>query len=304
MCGVGIKKKICRFYAEGYEKIRRENNMRTILERNEEYFKTAKEKTSRKLHQLFVLSLFGGIFSAFGSIGFAFGQFYSGSRLVGALIFPMGIILTTLAGADVFMGNALISMPVLSGEVKLSKFLKTHALVFVGNFIGAFLIASLTAASGVLGGGIAESVISTAVAKAELAPYQSIIRGILCNMLVTLGVWSAVVAKSAAGKFMALYFPIVVFVSAGFENAITNVYFLTSGAFASAMYNGSSELGVILLGFAKNLIPVAIGNMIGGMAIGALYRIAYVEKNKNREKDNQDLHNYTIKEEQPSRKIR
>jgi formate/nitrite transporter FocA (FNT family) len=163
----------------------------------------------------------------------------------------MGIILTTLAGADVFMGNALISMPVLSGEVKLSKFLKTHALVFVGNFIGAFLIASLTAASGVLGGGIAESVISTAVAKAELAPYQSIIRGMLCNMLVTLGVWSAVVAKSAAGKFMALYFPIVVFVSAGFENAITNVYFLTSGAFASAMYNGSSELGVILLGFAK-----------------------------------------------------
>ena len=87
-----------------------------LLERNEEYFKTAREKTSRKAHQLFVLSLFGGIFSAFGSIGFAFGCFYGGSRLIGALIFPMGIILTTLAGADVFMGNALISMPVLAAR--------------------------------------------------------------------------------------------------------------------------------------------------------------------------------------------
>ena len=108
--------------------------MRTILERNVEYFKTAKEKTSRKPHQLFVLALYGGIFSAFGSIGFAFGCFYGGSRLIGALIFPMGIILTTLAGADVFMGNALISMPVLAGEVKLKEFLKTHAFVFMGNF--------------------------------------------------------------------------------------------------------------------------------------------------------------------------
>lgn len=260
--------------------------MRTIAERNEEYFKTAREKTTRKAHQLFVLSLFGGIFSAFGSIGFAFGQYYSGSRLVGALIFPMGIILTTLAGADVFMGNALISMPVLAGEIKLGRFFKTHGLVFLGNFVGAFLIAALTAYSGVFSVGIAESVISTAVAKATLSPLESLIRGILCNMLVTLGVWSAVVAKSAPGKFMALYFPIVVFVTAGFENAITNIYFLSAGAFASFMYSGAAELSVILLGFVKNLIPVAIGNVIGGMAIGALYRVAYIEKNKNQEKDN------------------
>ncbi len=259
--------------------------MRTILERNEEYFKTARDKTTRKLHQLFVLSLFGGIFSAFGSIGFAFGSFYGGSRLIGALIFPMGIILTTLAGADVFMGNALISMPVLAGEIKFKDFMKTHGLVFLGNFVGAFAIAALTAGSGALEV-ISQSVVDTAVAKAELGFFNALLRGILCNMLVTLGVWSAVSAKSAAGKFMALYFPIVVFVSAGFENAITNIYFLTAGAFSSAMYHGSEELSVILWGFIKNLVPVALGNMIGGMSIGALYRVAYVEKNKNQEKDN------------------
>lgn len=259
--------------------------MRSILERNEEYFKTAREKTSRKLHQLFVLSLFGGIFSAFGSIGFAFGCFYGGSRLVGALIFPMGIILTTLAGADVFMGNALISMPVLAGEIPFVKFLKTHGLVFLGNFVGASLIAALTAGSGALEV-ISQSVVDTAVAKAEMGFFQALLRGILCNMLVTLGVWSAVVAKSAAGKFMALYFPIVVFVAAGFENAITNIYFFTAGAFSSAMYHGSAELGTILLGYLKNLIPVAIGNMIGGMSIGALYRVAYIEKNRNQDDNN------------------
>lgn len=259
--------------------------MRSILERNEEYFKTAREKTSRKPHQLFVLSLFGGIFSAFGSIGFAFGCFYGGSRLIGALIFPMGIILTTLAGADVFMGNALISMPVLAGEIPFVKFLKTHGLVFLGNFVGASLIAALTAGSGALEV-ISQAVVDTAVAKAEMGFFQALLRGILCNMLVTLGVWSAVVAKSAAGKFMALYFPIVVFVSAGFENAITNIYFLTAGAFSSAMYHDSAELGVILLGYLKNLIPVGIGNMIGGMSIGALYRVAYIEKDKKQDNNN------------------
>lgn len=259
--------------------------MRTILERNVEYFKTAKEKTSRKPHQLFVLALYGGIFSAFGSIGFAFGCFYGGSRLIGALIFPMGIILTTLAGADVFMGNALISLPVLAGEVKLKEFLKTHAFVFMGNFVGAFAIATLTAGSGALEV-ISQSVIDTAVVKSEMGFFQALLRGILCNMLVTLGVWSAVSAKSAAGKFMALYFPIVVFVVAGFENAITNIYFLTAGAFSSLMYNGGKEFGTILFGYIKNLVPVAIGNIIGGMSIGALYRVAYIEKNKNKENNN------------------
>ena len=277
--------------------------MRSVAERNEEYFKTAKEKTSRKLHQLFVLSLFGGIFSAFGSIGFTFGWFYGGSKLIGALIFPMGIILTTLAGADVFMGNALIAMPVFAGEIKMWRFLKTHALVFIGNFIGASLIAVLTAASGVLSGGVTDLVISIATAKATIAPAEALFRGILCNMLVTLGVWSAVSAKSAAGKFMALYFPIVVFVAAGFENAITNIYFLTAGAASSLLYNGSAELGLILSGYVANLIPVAIGNIIGGMSIGLLYRVAYIEKHKNQENDNQTLQKYRILEE-PSKKGR
>lgn len=116
--------------------------------------------------------------------------------------------------------------------------------------------------------------------------FQALLRGILCNMLVTLGVWSAVSAKSAAGKFMALYFPIVVFVVAGFENAITNIYFLTAGAFSSLMYNGGKEFGTILFGYIKNLVPVAIGNIIGGMSIGALYRVAYIEKHKNEENNN------------------
>ncbi len=260
--------------------------MRTIAERNEEYFELGRIKTTRKINRMFILAMFGGMFAGFGSIGFTFGCHYGGTRLIGALLFPIGIILNTLAGAEVFMGNSMLSFPLLARKIKLWRFIMTQIVVFIGNFVGAVFIAALTAGSGALEI-VSEFAVENAVIKASFTPTQAFLRGYLCNMLITLGIWASLVAKSTPGKIMSLYFPIVVFVIAGFENSITNIYFLSSGALASFMYHGSEQLPLILRGFVTNLVPVAIGNLFGGMTIGAMYKFAYVEKEKkNRRIDN------------------
>ena len=112
---------------------------------------------------------------------------------------------------------------------------------------------------------------------------QAFIRGLLCNMLITLGVWGAEASKGAPGKILSVYLPIVVFVLAGFENANTNMYFLSSGVFSSILHHNSDELMTVARGFITNLLPVSLGNLVGGMSIGALYKFAHVEKEETEE---------------------
>jgi formate/nitrite transporter FocA (FNT family) len=150
-------------------------------------------------------------------------------------------------------------------------------VVYIGNLIGSVLIAFLTTSSGVLEL-ISTTVVDTAVMKATLNPMQAFIRGLLCNMLITLGVWGAEASKGAPGKILSVYFPIVVFVLAGFENANTNMYFLSAGVFGSILHHNSEELMTVARGFITNLLPVSLGNLVGGMSIGALYKFAHVEK--------------------------
>jgi formate/nitrite transporter FocA (FNT family) len=187
-------------------------------ERAKTYIEKGKHKTTHKRSKIFVLAILGGIFSAFGCIGYAFGYYFGGEtgQVTGALIFPVGIILTTMAGAELFTGNCLLSMPLLSGHVKLWRVIRNLLVVYIGNLIGSVLIAFLTTSSGVLEL-ISTTVVDTAVMKATLNPMQAFIRGLLCNMLITLGVWGAEASKGAPGKILSVYLPIVVFVLAGFE---------------------------------------------------------------------------------------
>ena len=248
-------------------------------ERAKTYIEKGQHKTSHKHSKIFVLAILGGMFSAFGCIGYHFGKFYGGGatgEIVGALVFPIGIILTTMAGAELFTGNCLLSLPLLSGHVKLKRVILNLALVYAGNLIGSIAIALITAGSGVLEP-LSGMVIAHAAAKAGLNPLYAFLRGLLCNMLITLGVWGAEASKSAPGKILSVYFPVVVFVLAGFENANTNMYFLSAGIFTSMFYEGSASALTILLGFITNLIPVSLGNFVGGMTIGALYKHAHVE---------------------------
>lgn len=248
-------------------------------ERAKTYIEKGKHKTTHKRSKIFVLAILGGIFSAFGCIGYAFGYYFGGEtgQVMGALIFPVGIILTTMAGAELFTGNCLLSIPLLSGHVKFWRVIRNLLVVYIGNLIGSVLIAFLTTSSGVLEL-ISTTVVDTAVMKATLNPMQAFIRGLLCNMLITLGVWAAEASKGAPGKILSVYFPVVVFVLAGFENANTNMYFLSAGVFSSILHHNSDELMTVARGFITNLLPVSLGNLVGGMSIGALYKFAHVEK--------------------------
>lgn len=251
-------------------------------ERAKAYIEKGKHKTTNKRSKMLVLAILGGIFSAFGCIGYAFGSHYGNGHLTGTLIFPIGIIFTVMAGGELFMGNCLLSMPLLSGDVKLWQVVRNLFVVYIGNFVGAVLIAFLTAGSGAMAT-ISSAMVNTAVVKSSLHPLEAFLRGLLCNMLITLGVWAAEASRNATGKILSVYFPVVVFVLAGFENANTNMYFLSAGAFASVLHQGSEGLSVILRGFVNNLVPVSLGNLVGGMAIGALYKHAHVEKEKSQE---------------------
>jgi formate/nitrite transporter FocA (FNT family) len=182
-----------------------------------------------------------------------------------------------MAGAELFTGNCLLSIPLLSGDVKLWRVIRNLVVVYIGNIIGSVFIAFLTTSSGVLEL-ISTTVVDTAINKASLNPMQAFIRGLLCNMLITLGVWAAEASKGAPGKILSVYLPVVVFVLAGFENANTNMYFLSAGAFSSILHHRSADLDLIMRGFITNLVPVTFGNLIGGMGIGALYKHAHVEK--------------------------
>lgn len=248
-------------------------------ERAKTYIEKGQHKTSHKHSKIFVLAILGGMFSAFGCIGYHFGKFYGGAtgEIFGALVFPIGIILTTMAGAELFTGNCLLSLPLLSGHVKLKRVIINLALVYAGNILGSIAIALITACSGVLEP-LSGMVVAHAVAKAGLNPLRAFLRGLLCNMLITLGVWGAEASKGAPGKILSVYFPVVVFVLAGFENANTNMYFLSAGIFTSMFYESSASVLTILLGFVTNLIPVSLGNFVGGMTIGALYKHAHVEE--------------------------
>ena len=143
----------------------------------------------------------------------------------------------------------------------------------MANLVGAVAVALLVTGCGVLDG-IAEAAIATAAGKASLSFGTAFLRGVLCNFLVCLAVWMAFCAKSAGGKVVSLYGPIFLFVLCGFEHCIANMYYIPAGIFLS----GGSQ--VDWGGFFRNLVPVTLGNMVGGCGLGVILYYLYGEKGR------------------------
>lgn len=223
--------------------------------------------------QLATLSVLAGVFIALGAAAFtaamagadpAFGP----SRLLGGLIFSTGLILVIVAGAELFTGNALIVMAWVDGRVGLSALLRNWSYAYIGNLVGALAVAALMSASGLLTGKTAEVAIRIAEAKSGLGWVEALARGVLCNTLVCLAVWLTFAARSVSDKLLAIVFPISAFVLLGYEHSVANMYLIPAGWAAGAPV----DIG----GFLHNLIPVTIGNIIGGAGGVALtYRMAY-----------------------------
>lgn len=200
------------------------------------------------------------------------------ARLVAGCVFPVGLMMVILLGAELFTGNCLMVMGVLDKKITVAQFVKALILVYIGNFIGGFLTALTMYLSGQFNysaGGLGAYTIKVAFGKVSVTPVQGIASGILCNILVCAAVLMAMSSKDVTGKLLASFFVILPFVTGGFEHCVANMYYISAGLLAKAnpqyveaaaeLYGLTNLSALSIKGFlVNNLIPVTIGNIIGG----------------------------------------
>ncbi|MCM2358988.1 MAG: formate/nitrite transporter family protein [Geobacteraceae bacterium] len=224
-----------------------------------------------------VLSLLAGFYIAFGAqlatvvsqdaaafVGQGIARFLAGS------VFSLGLMLVVICGAELFTGNSLLASSALHGEISWGKLLENWLIVILGNFLGSLFFAWLMFESRLwVGGNVAEQAILAAAAKCQLPFMVALVRGILCNWLVCLAVFMATSARDVTGRIIACYAPIMAFVASGFEHSIANMYFIPTGLLLAAE-TGRNEPGLTWVNFfGGNLLPVTLGNILGGVVFVA-----------------------------------
>ena len=246
-------------------------------------------KAEGKTLRLLIWALLAGAYIAFGAQASQMVSFnlladpssLGVGRLVSAAVFPVGLMMVVLCGAELFTGNCLMIIGVLDRRIRISGMLRNWVLVYLGNFLGALLVVALMKSTGLweTGSGLlGASVIKTAQAKVQLSFGQAFVRGILCNWLVCLAVWMSTGARETVSKIFAIWFCIGLFVISGFEHSIANMYFIPAGI-AAAADSGLAQLAgcdvsVLTVGnfLVKNLLPVTLGNILGGgLFVGMVY---------------------------------
>ncbi|SHH17739.1 formate/nitrite transporter family protein [Tepidibacter thalassicus] len=268
--------------------------------------KTGIKKINRPYIKQFILGILAGAFIAFAAEGSnvsAYGlwakpETYGLGKAMAGALFGTGLMLVLLAGADLFTGNTLIIMSVLEKKVKLSDMLKNWFFVYTGNFVGSVLVAYMIVKSGQLHMGnnmLAGATIKIASYKVSLSFTSAFFLGVMCNWLVCLAVWLAYGAKDFAGKILAIFFPIWLFITSGFEHSVANMYYISSGILAKSNphYAEASHLNSQALNalnwktfIINNLVPVTLGNIVGGaLFVGAIYWFLYVRKQNNAQKN-------------------
>ncbi len=242
-------------------------------------------KTKLSFKNAFLLGIMAGAFIALGGLGSQIASVCapdpSTGRLVSSVVFPIGLFMVLVGGAELFTGNCLILIPVLSKKATVKGMLRNWCIVYLGNLVGGIIIAFLANFSHTYAfadGALAKAVVATAVTKSNISFTDGLLKGILCNILVCMAVWCSFAADELAGKVLALWLPVMLFIIGGFEHCVANMYFIPAGMMASFVYGIPSE-GLSLMGFlVTNLIPVTIGNIIGGaLCVGAMYYAIYLK---------------------------
>ena len=249
-------------------------------------------KANSAWFSLFVLGVLAGAYIGFGGLFSASVTFDmspalgSGlKKLVAGASFSIGLMLVVIAGAELFTGNSLMVSSVMIGEVTWGRVLGKWGIVYVANFVGSILLALLFYFSGLWkagGGALGESAVRVANAKVHLGFMEAFVRGIGCNWMVCLAVWMALASRQVVSKIFAIFFPIMGFVAIGFEHCVANMYFIPVGIFLShwsgVVPAGIDPAGLSWTGFlVNNLIPVTLGNTIGGVVfVGLGYWGAYL----------------------------
>ena len=201
---------------------------------------------------------------------------FAAARVLGGVVFSLGLILVVVAGAELFTGNNLLVMAWADGKVTTSELLRNWTLVYLANAAGAIsfsILVYLSHHADMNNGAVGLAYIKIAAAKTALPFLEAFFKGVLCNLLVCLAVWLALAGHTVTDKILAIIFPISAFVAAGFEHSIANMYFIPLGIFLKSNATATVEVDVTTLDwahFAGNLIPVTLGNIVGGSVLVAL----------------------------------
>lgn len=240
-------------------------------------------KVKLPLISLLMLGVLAGAFIGLGAMFFTIVNSdntipFSINRVLGGLVFSLGLILVVVAGAELFTGNNLLIMAYADGKITLADVLKNWLLVCLANFIGAAGIAVIVYLSNhpqMNQEGIAAKYLQIAEAKCSLSFQHAFFSGMLCNVLVCLAVWMAQAGRSIIDKAIVIIFPVTAFVAAGFEHSIANMYFIPMGLLLKS-HNSISYEAISLSGLFNNLGPVILGNLTGGsLFVGLFYYVIY-----------------------------
>lgn len=276
-----------------------ENNFNTPAQVFEANMKAGEGKVQLPLLKCILLGIMAGAFIAFGgATSSAAIHNISNQGVAKALagaIFPVGLMMIVFVGGELFTGDCLMIAGVVDKRFSALQMIKTLIIVWISNMVGAVIISILVYYSGLLdytSGALGAFTIKVAYGKCTITPFKAICSGILCNILVCIAVLMATAAKDIAGKVWAIFFPICAFVVGGWEHCVANMFYIPAGIIAATndTYVAKAEelygitaaqisANVNIGGFISNLIPVTIGNILGGMVFVAL-PLYFIHKKK------------------------
>jgi len=259
------------------------------------------KKANLDFWSMFVLAILAGAFIGLGAefctltitdtnLGFGI------NKLLGGIVFSLGLILVVIAGAELFTGNNLIVVAWVNGKLSLGQVLRNWVIVYLGNLVGSLataMLVYLTRQWAFSNYHVGVTAINIANSKVNLAFGEAFARGILCNALVCLAVWLCMSGRSVVDKIMAIIFPITAFVASGFENSIANMYFIPMGMLLKGEAQVLEAAGktavdfanLNLSGFIANLLPVTLGNIFGGgVMVAAVYWFVYLRPKQTGQK--------------------
>ena len=223
------------------------------------YSKVAQAKASKSGRKLFVQGIMAGFMIAIGGYASQLATLAGLPKIVGAAIFPAGLIMVILTGSELFTGNCLMAGSVVTKAVQWEDVFRVWGLSYLGNLSGSLLLALCV---GVIGSNdyaiLAKSVAET---KVSMSAEEMLVKGILCNVLVCIAVWMAINANTTAGKIVCAFVPVFVFVFCGFEHSVANMFFLPVVYFLPVQ--GADVFSVI-----RQIAVVTVGNIIGGAIVG------------------------------------
>ena len=249
------------------------------------YAAAGSAKCALSTSRLLLLGVLAGLFIAMGCAVTSTAAFdlqsVSMARTVSGLLFPLGLCMVIVTGAELFTGNNLLVISLLEKQCTLKGMLRNWALAYAGNFAGALLLAAGCVYCGQIrhgAGALAVYTVKLAVNKCSMDFLSAFGMGAFCNLLVCTAVLMAMSAKDGAGRLLGAFVPICCFITCGFEHSVANMYYIAAGMmtagvpeYAAAAQNAGLDLSVLTVGnfLLGNLLPVTLGNLAGGAGVGA-----------------------------------